>query len=230
MQRYFKRIGGVGSGNYICFWKSNGLSNKKINSITTSNYSITPELLSYYGTKTRAEFNGSCLKQDQIMYNHGAIINIYIVYEISKSFDISSYPTLKSYFLGASKLTKHIDIDESKYSGYGFGFDRTFKFSNGFGRNCIIFGVDMSSSGNVDNKKKNILFLGKDPTQGLDGTTLTAEKNYSISFTGTSKKICLSLHYNGANNYLFVNSTEVIDFKAKDSEIAVTPLCLGNVS
>ena len=44
------------------------------------------------------------------------------------------------------------------------------------------------------------------------------------------KKCCLSLHYNGANNYLFVNSTEIIKFKAKDSNFIATPLCLGNIS
>ena len=46
----------------------------------------------------------------------------------------------------------------------------------------------------------------------------------------TGKKNCLSLHYNGANSYLFVNGTEIIKFKAKDSEIVATPLCLGNIS
>ena len=53
---------------------------------------------------------------------------------------------------------------------------------------------------------------------------------YSINFTVTKKKFCLSLHYNGANSYLFVNGTEIYKFKAKDSEIVTTPLCLGNFS
>ena len=44
------------------------------------------------------------------------------------------------------------------------------------------------------------------------------------------KKFCLSLHYNGDNSYLFVNATEIIKFKAKDSEIVANPLCLGNIS
>ena len=52
---------------------------------------------------------------------------------------------------------------------------------------------------------------------------------YSINFTVTKNKLCLSLHYNGANSYLFVNGTEIIKFKAKDSEIVATPLCLGNI-
>ena len=53
---------------------------------------------------------------------------------------------------------------------------------------------------------------------------------YSINFTVTKNKFCLSLHYNGANSYLFVNDTEIYKFKAKDSEIVATPLCLGNIS
>ena len=81
MYRYFKRIAGVGSGNYIYFWKSKGLSDERLDSITASNYKITPEL-SFYGAKTRVEFNGSCLKQEKVTYNHGTIVNIYIVSEL----------------------------------------------------------------------------------------------------------------------------------------------------
>ena len=95
MQKYCKRIASVGSGNYIYFWKSKGLSDERINSNTASNHSIAPEL-SYYGTKTRVEFNGSCLKQDKAAYNHGIILNIYIVYEISQNVNFSSYPTLEN--------------------------------------------------------------------------------------------------------------------------------------
>ena len=79
-------------------------------------------------------------------------------------------------------------------------------------------------------RKKYILILGEGITQGLGGTRLTAEKMYSINFTENNKKFCLSLHYNGANSYLFVNGTEIHKFKAKDSEIVASPLCLGNVS
>ena len=76
--------------------------------------------------------------------------------------------------------------------------------------------------------KKEILILGKGLTQGLEHT-LISEKMYSINFTVTKKNFCLSLHYNGANGYLFVNGTEIIKFKVKDSEIAATPLFLGNI-
>ena len=54
---------------------------------------------------------------------------------------------------------------------------------------------------------------------------------YSINFTMTKKKeFCLSLHYNGANSYSFVNGTKIYKPKAKYSEIVAIPLCLGNIS
>ena len=75
----------------------------------------------------------------------------------------------------------------------------------------------MSFSVHTDNKGKDILILGKVPTQGLGEHSLTAEKLYSINFTDHRKKCCLSLHYNGANSYLFGNGVEIIKFKAEDS-------------
>ena len=139
------------------------MSDERLNSNTASNYKITPEL-SFYATKTRVEFNGSCLKQDKVTYRHGKIVNIYIVYEISKNYSISSYPTLENGLFGTVSLTKNADIYQYKYSGYGMGFDRKGEFSFGskrFGRICIMFGADMSSSSHAHNKKTNILVLGK---------------------------------------------------------------------
>ena len=60
-------------------------------------------------------------------------------------------------------------------------------------------------------------------------TYFNCRKN-SINFTEKNKRFCLSLHYSGANSYLFVNGKEIIKFKAKDSEIVASPLCLGNIS
>ena len=121
---------------------------------------ITPEL-SFYSTKTRVELNGGCLKQDKFTLNHGTVVNIYIVYEISKNYNISSYPTLENCLFGAVTLTKDADIDQYKYSGYGTGFDRhaEFSFDNGLGKNCIIFGSNVSSSSLHANNKKKTIFL-----------------------------------------------------------------------
>ena len=87
----------------------------------------------------------------------------------------------------------------------------------------------MSSSTKIDDRKKYILIPGKGPIQVLEHT-LSAEKMCSINFTEHNKKFCLSFYYNGANTYLLVNGKEFHKFKAKDSEIAATPLCLGSIS
>ena len=87
----------------------------------------------------------------------------------------------------------------------------------------------MSSSTKTDNRKKDILILGKGPTQGLEHTP-SAGKMYSVNFTKNNKKYCVSLHYNGANSYLFVNGIEIYKFKAKDSKIVASPLSPGNIS
>ena len=76
-------------------------------------------------------------------------------------------------------------------------------------------------------RKEDILVLGKGPTQRLEHT-LTAKKMYSINFTITNK--ITILHYNRTNSYLFVNGIEIYKFKAKDSQILVSPICLGNIS
>ena len=210
MYRYFKKIAGVGNGSYIYYWKSEGLPDEKINSIKTPNHSITPNL-SYYGTKTRVEFNGSCLKQDKITFNHGKIVNIYIVYEIIKNINISDYLTLENFLFGTFSLTKNAGIDKYKYTGHGIGFDRHGSFSFpgiGLGRNVRIFGVDMSSSVHIDNKKKDILILDK-------GSAKRLEKMYLINFAERNKNFCLSLHYNGASSYLFVNGKKFINLRQK---------------
>ena len=155
------------------------------------------------------------------------------MYEINKHYNISVYPTLENCLFGAVSLTKNADIDKYKYSGYDIGFDRHGEFSSGtrgFGRDCIIFGADLSSSSHANNKKINILVLGKYFVKGVNDTTIYAEKIYSINFTENNRKFCLSLHYNGAISYLFVNCAEIYKFKAKDYEIVASPLCLGNTS
>ena len=88
----------------------------------------------------------------------------------------------------------------------------------------------MSSSVHIDNKNTDILILGKGPIQRSVNTTLTAEAEYSINFSGSQRKFSLSLHYNGSNILLFANATKINQFKAKNSEIKPYPLCFGNIS
>ena len=90
------------------------MSDESIKPPTTPNKVLNP-LVDYVGTKIRVKFNGECLKQEKITLNHEKIANIYIVYEVERSINISSYQTLENCLSGAVKLTKHVDIDLYKY-------------------------------------------------------------------------------------------------------------------
>ena len=133
------------------------LSDESIKPSTTPNKILNPSL-DYVSTKARVRFSKDCLKQEKITFNHGKTVNIYIVYEIEKILNISSYPTLENCLFGAVEIKqKYVDVDQYKYSGYGIGFGRKGFFSHhsgGTGKNVIIFRVDMSSTKKIDNRKK----------------------------------------------------------------------------
>ena len=85
-----------------------------------------------------------------------------------------------------AKLTKNTDYDKYLYSEYGIGFDSCSLFSIpnfDWGKNAIIFGVDINSSMDANNRNKDILILGKGHTQRLDNTTLKAEAEYFNNFS-----------------------------------------------
>ena len=184
VHKYVKIIAYI---KYISEWKSKGWSDGSIKPPPTSDDS---PLIDYYGYNIRLTLNGSILRQPKVSYTHEKAENIFIVYELAGSSSHSDDPTLKNCLFGGVTITKNADIKKYGYSGYGIDFDRKSSFSfpgDGFGQNVIIFGVDMSSPARVNNKKKDILILGKGPTQGLEHT-LTAEKMYSINFTVTKNK------------------------------------------
>ena len=144
------------------------MSDECISPPATSDNSLAPAL-SYIGVETRVKIDGGKIKLwDRKYYD---------------------YPVVESSLFGAVKLIKNTDIDKYKYSGYGIRFDRREKFSvpGGFGRNGLVFSVDMSSSVHIDHNGKDILMLGEGPTQGLDDITIIAEKKYSINFTENGK-------------------------------------------
>ena len=88
------------------------------------------------------KFNGSYLQQSKILYTDCK--HLYR-YKLGSSGSHNNDPTLKNCLFGTVTLTKNGDIDKSKYSGYGIGFDRRSSFSfpsGGFGQNILIFGVD----------------------------------------------------------------------------------------
>ena len=136
LNKYFKVIANT---DYVLSWKSKGLSTESIKPPTTSDNSLTL-VLNYYGNKIRAKFTGSCLKQPNISYTYGKVVNIYIVYELNKIYTKTT-PTLVNCLFGEVSLTKNTDIDKCKYFGYGIGFDRRglYLLPNGtFGKNVII--------------------------------------------------------------------------------------------
>ena len=152
--RYFRIIANT---KYIPSWKSKGLSDETITPYANSDNSLTPSI-DHYGTKIRLKFNKSHLKQpNKLTYDNGHIVNVYIVYELGASSSSDSDPTLKNCLFGAVTLTKNADIEHFGYSDFGIGFDRRSSFTfpgGGFGQNVLIFGVDISSSARIANKKK----------------------------------------------------------------------------
>ena len=120
-------------------------------------------------------------------------------------------------------LTKNTDLDKYKYRGFGIGFDSHLEFSftdGSMGKNVIIFGGDMRTH-------LCILIIKIKMSYFL---TLAAEANYPINFIPPRKRFVLSIHYNRSNSFVFVNATEVYQFKAKDTKIKNFTLCIGNIS
>ena len=155
INRYFKTT----NKKYFSSWKSIELSDETITPYATSDNSLTP-LIDHYGSKVRLKFNKSCLKQpNKITCDYGHRVNVFIVYELGASGSNDNDPTLKNCLFAAVTLLKNVGIEKYGYSGYGTGFDRRSSFSfpgGGFGQNVLIFGVDMSSSTHIDNKKRHI--------------------------------------------------------------------------
>ena len=110
----------------------------------------------------------------------------------------------------AVQLTKNDDEDKYKYRDYGMGFDSRSEISlpeGSIGKNVIIFGVDMSSSVHIDNKKKDIQFLIK--VRRKDKVILRYQKKLNIQLIFQYQIETLSLHFNGSNSFLLVNATKI---------------------
>ena len=95
------------------------------------------------------------------------------------------------------------------------------------GKNIIIFGVPNSSSAHIDNKKKDVLILGKGPTQRLDDAMLTTEAQNSIDFSRSNRKFCIIM---GATGFYLLMSQKYINSKKMVLKWKKYPLCLGNIS
>ena len=119
--------------------------------------------------------------------------------------------TLGDYFFGTVKLTKDVDPEKYRYSGYIIGFvARSYcPINSKWCKNLIIFCVDNSFSVHTDNTKDYILVLGEGLKDGLDNTTITVEAKYPVNITKNRKNICLGLHYNAVNNFLNANDVRI---------------------
>ena len=154
------------------------------------------------------------MKQNKLGYEHGTVLNIFIVYELkNRRVDRPDFTVFNGLF-GAMKITKDLNTSHYQYSSYGICFDGQSDFTFGNitnGKNVIIFGADMSFSSHSTNKTQNIYILGKDFVLGINGTTIYAEKIYKHNFTEPNKKFVLSLHYIGDDSYLFVDGGQELN-------------------
>ena len=151
--------------------------------------------------------------------NNNNVINIYIVYKLDPIASARDDTfTIQNALFGAMEITKNTDTSKYNHKGHGICFDKGGMFSEGSinnGRNVIIFGVHENSVIHSSNKTNNIYITGKDYVQGINNTTLHADKIYSQNFTQPSKQFVLSLHYNRNDSYLFVNGKQELKFKCK---------------
>ena len=170
------------------------------------------------------------------------VVNIYIIYKLHRlASNRDKIFTIQNALFGAMQITKNAtDNSKNNYKGYGICFDERSEFGHtitegGFthttdARNVLIFGADMSFSVHATNRANHIYLMGTGLTQGINDTTIYAEKNFYRNFTDFGKKFMLSLHYNGDDSYLFVDGRQELKFKAKTDQLVKEKLCIGNLS
>ena len=201
--------------NKISTWKSTGIFSSNMIAVkNTSGDLLKLEVVDDY----YVHLSGNHFQQNKEDMSNNIRFKIYCVYNA---------------LFGAMQVIKNADTSKYKYRGYGICFDGGGIFSKGNisnGRNVLIFGVDESSLEHQNNKANNIYVIGDLFVQGINDTTLYAEKIYSQNFTQPNKTFVLSLHYDDNNSYLFVNGKQELKFKAKTGQLLMKKLCIGNLS
>ena len=220
----------------ISVWKSTGifhyLDNSNMNAVGDSGGDL-PALKN--DGRMHVYLSGNHFEQNKVIipYNNN-VINMYCIYglqPVTASRDDTF--TIQNALFGAMEITKNADTSKYVYKGYGICFDEGGTFSEGNinnGRNVLIFVVDKSSLVHANNKANNIYVMSDLFVQGINDTTLYAKKVYSQNFSQASKKFVLSLHYNGDDNYLFVNGKQELKFKSKTKHLVKEKLYIGNLS
>ena len=230
--------------NKISKWKSTGIFNRSSNSNMNANGDSSGNLPNLKNDgRMNVYLSGNHFQQNKVIIpNNNNAINIYCVYKLDPlaSTRDKSY-TIQNPLFGAMQITKNAtDYDKNDYKGYGISFDERSEFGHtitegGFAhttdaRNVLSFGADMSFSVHVTNRANHIYLMGAGLTQGINDTTIYAEKNFYRNFTDFGKKIVLSLHYNSDDSYLFVNGRQELKFKCKADQLVKEKLCIGNLS
>ena len=226
----------------ISEWKSTGIYNysSDSNMNALANAKSLPNLKN--DGRMHVHLSGNHFQQNKVnIPNNGNVINIYCLYKldsIASSRDTTF--TLQNALFGAMQIAKNTDTSKYNYKGYGICFDEGGQFGHtitegGFShttnaRNVLIFGADMSFSVHATNRANHVYVMGKELIQGINGTTIYAEKNFYRNFTDPGKKFVLSLHYNSDDSYLFVNGRQELIFKCKTHQLVKEKLCIGNLS
>ena len=143
------------------------MSDKNIENITKSNSNFAPTSVDHH-VLPDINFNGYCLISNNICISK-KVINLHMSFKLDPQLrNLNTDFTLGNFLFGSGSLTKNADLDKYKYSGYSIGSDSHSELSlpdYTMGKNGIIFGADLSSSVHIDNKRKDILIIGKKPTQ-----------------------------------------------------------------
>ena len=212
----------------ISTWKSTGIFNylgdSNMNAVGDSK-AILPSLRN--DGRMHVSLSGNHFQQNKVIIpNNDNVVNIYCVYQLDRIASTRDDTfTIQNALFGAMEITKDADTSKYNYKGYGICFDEGGMFGHSIregnfdhttnARNVLIFGVDMSFSKHSTNKANDIYVMGQFLVQGINDTTIYAEKKFYRNFTNPGKKFLLNLHYNGDNSYLFVNGRQELKFKAK---------------
>ena len=227
----------TGVFNHSDYYSMNGIENTKKEMSILKN----DERLYVYLQGNHFQQNNVLTSRNDHVINTN-VINIYIVYKLDplastreKSF------TIQNALFRAMQITKNAtDNSKNNYKRYGICFDERSELGHtitegGFthttdARNVLIFGADVSFNVHATNRTNHIYLMGTGLTQGINDTTIYAEKNFYRNFTDFGKKFMLSLHYNGDDSYLFVNGRQELKFKDKTDQLVKDKLCIGNLS
>ena len=192
--------------------------------------------------RMHVSLSGNHFQQNKVIIpNNNNVINIYCVYKIDSIASTRDDTfTVQNALFGAMEITKNADTSKCNYKGYGICFDEGGTFGQTIregnfdhtanARNVLILGADMSFSVHATNRANNIYVMGEAFVQGVNDTTIYAEKKFYRNFTDAGKKFVLSLHYNGDNSYLFANGRQKLKFKAKTDQLVKEKICIGNLS